>query len=982
MSANPTDKLLQFAGLLAREYRRAGAVDVAALAGANGRPELLPKLTRLLEMLEVWVRLRAGGAEQPPADFAAGFGAEDDLRAAFLEAAATWHLLESQPGAESGPSAAPPPGPAAEEDLPGQDVDGRRVITGHSLVAVRNWTAGGPAVVGEGDDVILHRRVAVKTPRNPDYPRFAQEIELTGSFVHPHIVPVFSLAFDKAGKPAFIMPLIGGGTLTETIDRHHRSRRSPDEQRAGLHRLLRHLVTAARTVHYAHTRRPAVIHRDLKPDNLLLDEAGNLYVADWGHGYRADHLEAPSPGFGTLPYAAPEQWAGTPPGVRLDAHLILFALNSLPSRDQGQAVVQALRRGEDLADACRAAGVDFADLLRRAGIDLAAELARPGVRADVYSLGATLYHVVTGKAPFSPGCPDADKRGNRFVPPEWAARGCDRELAKIIHKAMATDPDERYASADDFADDLERFSGRLVDEPIRAYKPGEEPLGVRLRRGIRRRAGLIAGLLLVLGLAGVLALSTTAERQVALVNGQEQAQAELAQSRAKSDRDLRDEKARGEQAVVAARLQGEQRLHEEQQKAAQDLEAERKHTREAEVETQRLQQALGRMAFYSGLNDRLHKAQTGARQELSAPERAGIDRFVRRVELDLAAAEAQRLGVQRTASAALGEYLLRENVLRATAPHGAEMPRPALTEPDLAVLDHQTRLPLREPPQSRAALELRDQLVATCEHDRGLLGRIQKWTEVPDARNPTAGLMHDATDLVISGRAENVPAAVAREGAEARRLAFGQFLDAYLDGRSFPEALKAAQVRPGKLLDPTLTAQADQAVVGEMQRFPSEEALAGKFRAQPPTADFVMERPRFGGLGGVPPDGRPPGPGGPVGPAEGPLSPKGSPEPTDFAGVMKSVHQTEAGERVVAPEFALGYEDLFPSRLRAAPTTPYERLVEGQLKEVKGLSPEVEAYWRTWGRATSPAIERAYDIGRLKGFHRVGTDARMPDHRP
>jgi hypothetical protein len=260
-----------------------------------------------------------------------------------------------------------------------------------------------------------------------------------------------------------------------------------DARKRGLYRLLQYVVTAARTVHFAHTRTPAVIHRDLKPDNLLVDNDGNLYVADWGHGYRSDTPDEPPPGFGTFCYVAPEQWAGT-----------------------------SYRTARDSA--------------------------RPGRLADIYSLGAILYHAVTGKRPFHCAT-DREKLKNRYANPQWAGAACDVEIAEIIRKAMAARPEDRYATAREFADDLERAMCRLVDEPVRAFNPGKIPLGVRVRRTVRRHAGILTILLLMFGLLSVAGLVATAERHVAVRSERERAE--------KAEAAIGDYRRRAEQAEAA-----------------------------------------------------------------------------------------------------------------------------------------------------------------------------------------------------------------------------------------------------------------------------------------------------------------------------------------------------------------------------------------------------------------------------------------------
>jgi serine/threonine protein kinase len=988
-------KLLELTRLMVHRFQQYGAVDLAALTAKHGGDEHRATLAKILEMLEVWLALRANNSEQEPQQFATGFGAAEDVRAAFLEAVVSWRMSERDSEAEEDAPGDGPPPPEAPAPDPAQDSDQESVVTGQSLVSVWNWNGcgvGGLGEVADGVDVILHRDVAVKTPRHPSYPRFEKEILLTGSLVHPHIIPVFSLAFNKDGKPAFIMPRVNGGTLLDAINAHHTGKLVGEAKDRSLHWLLQHVVTVARTVQYAHSRTPAVMHRDLKPENILLDADRNLFVADWGHGYRADEPEEPTPGFGTVYYAAPEQWAGTKQGISIDGQRVMSAIRARYPMDIQLAIARELQRGRDLPDACEAVGIRFVELLGHAGYDLAAEFSRPGRLADIYSLGAILYHAVTGQRPFS-NSSNAEKLENRYTAPERLVPGVSPELAGIIRKAMATTPGDRYPSAGEFADDLERVMGRLVDEPVKAFKPGEEPLGVRVRRKIRKHAGAIAALLLLFGFTGLAGLSCTAERHIALQHEQQRATTEVQDLRRKSDREVKAEKDRADAAirttnekadgavnaarvaadekVAAAKSDADQKVRDQQDKAAKDVEAER--ARNAESERDELRRRLTRVEFRADLGSKVEKAQEGPRRPLTGADRALVDRFARGVELGVAGSEAERLETRRAPSREISSHAIREEILRRTTPEATKRPaRPKLEIADTVVLDYHSRIAWEKPPSGKAAQEFRDRMVRICEHDGAMLDRIRAWTKTPTSRTPTAGLMYEAIDLVVTGRAEGISADAAREATEYRRLATERFLYGYLSGNSFDDAMKSARFeKPGEFVNPDLMKEADAACVREFKRFPEDDKVVAKLRDQPPTADLMIPWSKPGN--GPPGDG----PGTSVPPGRGP-SPMDLLTQEDFAKMAGRLAQHGDGKGVASTEFSLDYRDLLPSQVQDTEKTHFHLLTEEMLKAQKDLPAGLTVQMLRQVGSAQSARERAYDIEKLKGFHRVGAEKGFP----
>ena len=161
-------------------------------------------------------------------------------------------------------------------------------------------------------------------------------------------------------------------------------------------------------------------------------------------------------------------------------------------------------------------------------------LDRLGPRSDVYSLGATLYCLLTGKPPFAGDVAEMLRavQNGTFAPPREVDPSIDRSLEAICLKAMAIAPEDRYASAKALADDVERW---MADEPPSAVP---EPFSRRVRRWAKRRrtavTGAVAALLVgVIGLGAVLGVQARASSGLAAKNRQlEQTNAELAEARA------------------------------------------------------------------------------------------------------------------------------------------------------------------------------------------------------------------------------------------------------------------------------------------------------------------------------------------------------------------------------------------------------------------------------------------------------------------
>jgi len=311
---------------------------------------------------------------------------------------------------------------------PSEGTSGERLPHLGNYELLARLSRGGMGVVYQARHLRLGRTVALKVlaggelASSAELHRFRVEAEAAARLEHPHIVPIYEVG-EHEGRPYFTMKLLAGGTLAEHLARFRGQPR----------RVAQLVATLARAVHYGHQR--GVLHRDLKPTNVLLDEEDRPHITDFGVARLLEQdagLTQSGVVVGTPAYMAPEQAAGR-------SRLITTA-------------------------------------------------------ADVYGLGAILYELLTGQPPFLADTPmavlhqvlEAEPQRPRAVDAT-----VDKDLETICLKCLEKEPARRYGSAEKLAEELERY---LQGEPLLGKRTS---LPARAWRWCRRHpASALAGLLL------------------------------------------------------------------------------------------------------------------------------------------------------------------------------------------------------------------------------------------------------------------------------------------------------------------------------------------------------------------------------------------------------------------------------------------------------------------------------------------------------
>ncbi|MEM9494050.1 MAG: serine/threonine-protein kinase, partial [Myxococcota bacterium] len=313
--------------------------------------------------------------------------------------------------------------------------------------SLREFARGGIGRVLEAHDARLGRTVAIKEPIDPEQGTalFLREALITARLEHPGIVPVHDAGRWSSGSPYYVMKRVSGTSLAKLI-----RQRSTVRDRLGL---LPSVISVVETIAYAHSK--GVIHRDLKPDNVLLGEFGETVVVDWGLAHDKNHtVAALGEMVETIHSARQSSGLDGPSGLTyrtLAGQVIGTPAYMSPEQARGEPVDE---------------------------------------QTDVYALGALLYEVLTGRPPYAGMhgrvidrvvCQAPEPVRDRLGP----GRDLPDDLLAIVDKAMARERGERYASAKELAADLRCFqTGQVVS----AFEYSAWAL---LRRWLWRHRGMV-----------------------------------------------------------------------------------------------------------------------------------------------------------------------------------------------------------------------------------------------------------------------------------------------------------------------------------------------------------------------------------------------------------------------------------------------------------------------------------------------------------
>jgi serine/threonine protein kinase/tetratricopeptide (TPR) repeat protein len=282
---------------------------------------------------------------------------------------------------------------------------------------------GGMGRIVAAEDQRLGRPVAIKEllePAGDALGRFQREALITARLQHPGIVPVYEAGRWPSGEPFFAMKLVSGRPLDRVIA----EARTLADRLA----LLPRIAAATDAIAYAHSQR--VVHRDLKPANVLIGDFGETVVIDWGLAKDLDAGDSPESA-SRLPRPASKRPTTT---INTGAST-LTVVGAVMGTPAYMAPEQA--RGEPVDQ-----------------------------RADVFALGAMLYHLLAGVPPYNARTATdviAAAALARVVPLAERERGAPRDLVAIVARAMAPALADRYRHAGELADELRRFlTGQLV----------------------------------------------------------------------------------------------------------------------------------------------------------------------------------------------------------------------------------------------------------------------------------------------------------------------------------------------------------------------------------------------------------------------------------------------------------------------------------------------------------------------------------------
>jgi serine/threonine-protein kinase len=417
-----------------------------------------------------------------------------------------------------------PPVPSAADGGLDQTVDSAQLVVARSgrlatkeanatksesrYQTIKAHARGGLGEVFVARDLELGRTVALKEIQSRhsmnrfNQDRFVAEAVITGALEHPGIVPIYGLGRYGDGRPYYAMRFITGTSFQAKIKAFHDAKMTGvdvDYFGRDFKSMLRIFVEVCRAIHYAHEH--GVLHRDIKPDNVMLGQYGETMVVDWGLAKVL--ADQPAQKFATNENPV---------------------LKAIPTETTGGAVMgtpaymspeQAMGMNDELQ-----------------------------ATSDVYSLGATLFTLLSGQRSVEGSSSFEvieNVRQGRLRSLDTITPKVPRALASICSKSMSTKPEDRYVDVGMMVDDIERW---LADELVLAHQ-GFESIGERMGRWVRRNhtwvvsGGMFLAAFLILAIVAAMLINRARNRELLARQQAEVAKAEAMQ-RYRQSRDAID----------------------------------------------------------------------------------------------------------------------------------------------------------------------------------------------------------------------------------------------------------------------------------------------------------------------------------------------------------------------------------------------------------------------------------------------------------
>ncbi len=450
-----------------------------------------------------------------------GPSANDDIDATIV----------SKDGSDSAaPSQQRPSQPPPRRKHPGAHETADRWETQQRYQLVSNFARGGLGQIWMARDARLRREVAFKellpsALKNKNaLERFLEEAQITGQLEHPSIVPIYDIGYQQNGTPFYAMKLVRGETMEKHIEALHELPKDSPEFSLTFRKLLRKFIDICNALAFAHDR--GVLHRDLKPLNVMLGAFGETLVLDWG---LAKVLDVPVTDEDAAPITTDHGGS-----FSVDDKTVIQSSDDSSqtgatqgataqlATSQAGATQGATTSGASMGGQSQQMSGTFGVTRRMVVTDVRSvgsqtmdgsvmgtpaymppeqgrgDLDELDARSDIYSLGGILYKLLTNQQPIARGkIREVLKNvveGN-IIPPREHDATTPKPLEAIALKALAKNKDDRYASALDLAHDIEAW---LADEAVSCF---EDFWTVKARRWAKRhRTAVGSGTAAVVGI--------------------------------------------------------------------------------------------------------------------------------------------------------------------------------------------------------------------------------------------------------------------------------------------------------------------------------------------------------------------------------------------------------------------------------------------------------------------------------------------------